>query len=467
MGWPRRTDILGGVSRGVAVRVFLVVLSLMFALPAWAGDADDAAIAADDAVTNHCAEGWGEESAKPDALIAIGEALKLVQSAYEKERAPFLLYYRGALYKCLGQFEEALDDLEAFVNAERANPAYAQQVKVAAVQLERAGRAVEAAGAGASASWIRRVDHLEVSLRAGAGVAIRSRNCTEGDSGVLSQLCSYAGHPGAASYAVGAAPLDGRLAVTGFFAAPIGLGVSLTGQWHWADESKDEVTPDTFEAPIVGTEPFSKNNSIDWGITHPGFVAGVGPVIRAANWQSSGRARGLRIEPQFAVGLSWFEPVAGHYLHQTSASSFQTLGGEWRALHLGGALRVEGQAEIGNRTLFLADVRGVVFAPASGERLEQTRPAGGNVRVPLAPTASDRVLLDGGFAVRFVPSDAGVVSVGPDLRLGFDGRWLTFPEGEDHAWDVDSSGTVDSKVFSTLRIKASVILGLTLEFGGG
>jgi hypothetical protein len=449
---------------GVPMVRWLLILSVLLPRLAWGGPAEDAAVAADEAVSENCADTWGEHSGKPAAILAVGEALQAVANAYEADPQPFLLYYRGALYKCLGQFEEALDDLEAFVQAERANPAYAQQVKLAAVQLERAGRAIDAAGAGASAGWIRDPDHLEVSLRYGGGVAFRTRHCTEDPSLYYAFRCQDSGTPPA--FAVGAAPVDGRFALTGFFARPIGIGVSLTGQWVWADESKEEVVPAGPEQiAILGSAPFLKNNSIDWGITHPAFVAAAGPVIRAANWGATGRASAIRIEPSFAVGIQWFEPVAGHRQWNEIPTGFQTFGGEWRVVQPGGSLRVQAQRELNNRALFAAEVRGAFFVPATGDQLVQTREAGGNVQVALDPIQADRVLVDGGFGVLLVPGERSPIAIGPDLRFAFDGRWLTFPEGEEHAWDGDASDDLDSKVFSTQRIKATVVVGLTLELG--
>lgn len=449
--------------------VFVILFASLEPATAWSAPSDDAAIAADGAVVEHCAGAWsGEHSGKPAAILAVGEALMTVQAAYEAEKTPSLLYWRGALYKCLGQFEPALDDLEAFVRAERANPAYAQQVKTAAVQLKRAGRALEARGAGDAAQWIRRTDPFEVSLRLGAGLAVRSRICNEDNPAIYASLCLPSG--GAPVVAVGALPVGGRFALAGFFAPPIGLGASLTGQWAWPDESREIVVPKNAEIETVGPDPLEKNNSIDWGVSQPSLVAAAGPVIRIANWRSEGRAAGVRIEPQLAVGVSWFEPVAGHYRFADNADAFQTFGGECLAVHLGASVRVGGQAEVGNNATLLFDVRVAVFGPASGDQLIESRPIGGNVLAPLAPERADRVAADGGFAVLGVPPGRGVVALGPSLQFGFEGRWMTFPEGAEHAWIGDRTppegASPDSKIFSTLRLKASAVLGLTLEFGG-
>lgn len=447
----------------------LVLLSLVAVLgpgAAWAGPSDDAAIAADAAVTEHCAGAWGEDSRKPAAILAVGEALQAVQDAYEAEQAPFLLYWRGALYKCLGQFDAALDDLEAFVKAERANPAYSQQVKVAGVQLERAGRALDAAGGGDSAEWIRRKDPLEFSLSLGAGLAYRFRDCTEPAGGRYASNCIEAS--GWSEGALGAVPIDGRFAVTGFFAAPIGLSASLTAQWAWPDESKSLEDVDTDPSEAVVIAQIEKNNSIDWGVTQPSLVAAIGPVIRVASWQSEGRASGVRIEPQFDVGFSWFEPMAGHYLWaETDRGYFQTFGGEWLAVNLGGGLRVAGHSELSNRALLLGHVRAIAFGPATGALLSQTRESGGNVLIPVQPERADRVLVDAGFTILVVPPGPGIVALGPDLQVGFDARWMTFPADLAFVWDLDGDGSVDSKLWSTARLKISAVLGITIEFGGG
>lgn len=433
-----------------------LLLILLLPSTARAGLTGDAAYAASNATSEHCSEGWGEHSTKAGALKVVLDALNQVQIAYQASPEPFLLYWRGTLYQCLGQYEDAITDLEAFVEAERGNPTYAQQVKAAELQLRRSGTRVSAAGAGAAAGWIRRTDPFETTLQYGAGAAARSRVCTDSlDEGFYAASCQ--GSPEETPFAITAAPSDGRVALTGFFAAPIGFGVAGTAQWAMADESKDETEGG-----------WLKNNSIDWGITHPTFVLSAGPVLRLANWRSSNRALGLRIEPSFAVGVAWFEPLAGDRFWDEEDLSFQTLGGEWRTLHLGASIRVEFQAEVGNRAVFLADARGVFFAPSGPDRIEQTRPAGGNIQIPLDPTQADRLQVDGGVGALFQAHDSGNVSLGPFLRVTFEGRWLTFPEGDEYAWSLPGavSDSPTHKVFSTQRLKGAITAGLTLHFGG-
>jgi hypothetical protein len=449
---------------GASVRIWTLLIGLLIAPAAWAGPADEAALLADEAASEHCSKGWGEHSAKTVGLAAVLDALDKVQKVYQEDPQPFLLFYRGTLYKCLGQYEEATTDLQAFVAAERGNPAYAAQVKSATVQLQRSGKRMEAAGAGAAAKWIRRGDFFEATMTYRVGAALRTRVCTDEGTGtgqtpdVYPSRCSgTAGAP--TPWAVGPVPGDGRLALTGFFAPPIGLGFTATGQWVFADESKDLIDSDG--------DGWLKNNSIDWGITHPALIGTFGPTIRLANWRSEGRATAVRIEPRLAAGIAFFEPLAGHYLWAEEPERFQTLGGEWLTVHVGGSLRVELQQEVGNRTLFLLDVRGVFFPSADGDQLVQTREAGGNALLPLEPLWADRIAVDGGIGVLFLLGESGIAAIGPDLQASFDGRSMTFPDGVEHAWAREAGDAPDSKVYSTQRLKASIVAGLTLHFGGG
>ncbi len=432
-----------------------LIAALFVASLAHAGVADDAAIAADDATSTHCSQAWtGEGAARAEALIAVSTVLGRVDSAYEQTQAPHLLYWRGLIYQCLGQYEDAIGDLEAFVAAESGSSVYAEQVRKAQLQLSRAGRRKAAAGAGAAASWIRRPDPVELGVRVGAGLSARQRACTEPTEppSLLSQKC-VGGKLEHGESGVTPAPVAGRLQARFHPRSEVGVlaDVALS-------------TALSHEADVEG-----KDRSLDRGEPGPTARLLVGPTFRLV--RPTGRAFALRLEPVFALAVSPLEPQAGHFDYsQPSETAGQLDGGAWVGVGLGGGVNLAVQAEVGNRAVLEIDAS--LFGHGSPtDLLVSTRDPEDAVERPLSPTAARGVASDLGLALLLLPGEAGGVAIGPTLDIGLLGSWIDFPTD---AWgsypcpppQTGTCGVDDSKVFSTRRLGLTATLGLRLELGG-
>ena len=170
--------------------------SLALPRPAHAASAaTEAALAAQEVAEEHCAQAWaGEAVESAGALQEVARTLEQVSAAHEETQQAFLRYWRGVLFQCLGQYERAKDDLEAFVQAEKGSNVYVDQVQQARLHLERAGRQVATAGAGLAAERVRRGRGVEGALKLGAGASIRSLACTDAPTRLSSSHC--VGGPG-------------------------------------------------------------------------------------------------------------------------------------------------------------------------------------------------------------------------------------------------------------------------------
>lgn len=441
-------------ARGLGPRIRRIVAVLvLLAGPAAADEATwsaaDAAVAADRAASEHCATGWGGRGVtRADALIGVGTALKQVETVYERAQEPFLLYWRGVLYKCLGQYEDALDDLQEFVAAETGNPAYADQLKAASLHLERAGRRIANAGSGAAAGWIRRPDSFELGLRYGAAGGLRERACTERSVPAQLHTWTCVGSDGAIiDRAPGLSPVVGALVVRGFAHPVVGLGGGLRVRYTLPHESVDAAETD-------------RDLSIDLGPTAPRLDATVGPAFRTSNRLGGGRAYGLRVEPAFAVAYQTVEPFAGHYDYAEGAQARQLQGGQWRALALGAAIAVEGQVEVGSAAVLLASGRFAGYVPASGDLLEQVVEPAAAVEVPLQPVQVEHLSAGARLAILGVPpKGSGVLAIGAELFGDFDGLWIRMPEGGSNTWGAGW------KVSSTRRLAVAIGLAFRVEIG--
>ena len=119
----------------------------------------------------------------------MARTLELISGAHAETEQAFLLYWRGVLFQCLGQYERAKDDLEAFVEAEKGSNVYVDQVQQAKLRLERAGRQVASAGAGLAAERVRWGRGVEGGLKLGAGASIRNLACTDATTRLSSSHC--------------------------------------------------------------------------------------------------------------------------------------------------------------------------------------------------------------------------------------------------------------------------------------
>lgn len=422
----------------------LLLLSLL-ATPAWAGPAEDAAVAAQEVSDEQCAQAWsGKAVQKSSALVQVSTVLGQVSEAYDSTGASYLLYWRGVIFQCLGQYEAALDDLEAFVDDEGESAAYADQVRQAKLHLQRAGRKLGEVGAGAAASWIRAEDAFELRVGYGAGASVRARACTDEAPGAIhASNCTPSASP-AEVVGVTAAPVDLAVRAAGFFVPAFGLGGGVELRY-----ALDHVL----------TDSAGRDLSLDLAAPSPSMLGTVGPVLRLMS--PNGRAAALRLRPQFAVGLDVFEPRAGHYNYEDDPTTGQLQGGTWLAARLGLQVAVDAQVEVANHAVLSFGGRIAAFAPAAGGLLIAQEAPEGAVQTPLDPIDSNRLFAGGWFGALFVPSEAGAVAVGPFVRADFDGRWMTFDETLPAVWDDEW------KVYSTRRLEGTVVGGITVEFGAG
>ena len=124
-----------------------LVLALLVAPAALAGEADDIAVEADRVNRAACLD-VAEQREVNRAGVAMAEVSVVwvkVDEVYAAAPAPkptFLQYWRGVLGQCLDRNELALVDLQAFAAAEADNRGYADLVKDARKRVARLDRAL-------------------------------------------------------------------------------------------------------------------------------------------------------------------------------------------------------------------------------------------------------------------------------------------------------------------------------------
>jgi hypothetical protein len=409
--------------------------------PASAGSATDAAVAAQEVAEEHCAQAWtGKAVESAGALQQVARTLEVVGAAYEETEQPYLLYWRGVLFQCLGQYERAKDDLETFVESEKGSSTYVDQVQQAKLYLERAGRRVASAGAGLAASRVRRGPGVEGALSVGAGASLRNLACTDATTRLSSSHCL-----GGASERKPNTVQPQALHLAGAFEALIaaGAGIGVAGRLDLAVS--------------------------DEAIDHPPLLAQglvrVGPTFRFAGKQ--GRAVSVSIRPRFALGIAQVEPWAG--LSTRAEDELSLDAGGWLGVHLGGSIAVDGEAEISNLALLTFGGVADVFAPAGGDLLIQQRDASADVVVPLPLEQARLINARGSVGVLLLPSQSARVALGPVLDVGLAARWVDVGTAEIVDWYVDvgqAHAMENARVHSTRRLDVSVILGLQIEVGG-
>lgn len=411
---------------------------------AHAGQAEDAALLAARTIEERCAEAWSSKPVQQsEALIEVSRTLGEVSRAYEATSAVYLLYWRGAVFQCLGQYEAALDDLEAFVREVGEDPTYSAQASEARLRLRRAGRRLDEAGKGFAAAWLQERDPAELRIGYGAGVARQARVCTDDVPGALyASRCTPGVSPTEAEVTA-AVPVDVRVQGAGWFRPSIGLGGGVELRF----------------LPRVAQEATGgKDLSVHLAATRPSVLAAIGPVFRRV--RTTGRAVGFVARPQLAVGVDGFEVQAGHYNYVADPTGRQLQGGEWVVVRLGLRVEATAQVEIANRALLEIGGRLAAFVPSPGALMAAGVPAEDAVQIPLEPESSDRLV--GGAEVRLlaVPGDAARVAIGPFVRGDVDARWMRVPETAAAVWD-------DAwKVVSTRRVQVALIGGITMELGG-
>jgi hypothetical protein len=120
------------------------VAALVSAPAVAAGELERVALEAHGAHSVGCADVAGDQVGRAaDALVLVATAYSKVHDSYESAPDPkptFLLYWRGVLGQCLDRDGLAGKDLLAFIEAERDNAEYREQVRDARRRLRRLGR---------------------------------------------------------------------------------------------------------------------------------------------------------------------------------------------------------------------------------------------------------------------------------------------------------------------------------------
>jgi hypothetical protein len=88
----------------------------------------------------HCARMAGNRRENADALLAVAPVWKQVTDSYQSTGASYLLYWSGVLGLCLGQRDNAGDDLRAFLAQEGENPEFTGLTRDARRRLRRLGK---------------------------------------------------------------------------------------------------------------------------------------------------------------------------------------------------------------------------------------------------------------------------------------------------------------------------------------
>jgi len=99
---------------------------------------DEVAVAAAEVHQQHCADIYtGDIDLAAEGYAAVAPIWQQVSEVYEGAQEPLLLYWRGLLAQCLGQREQGLADLDAFVAAEGENRDLAAMVRDANRRIRR------------------------------------------------------------------------------------------------------------------------------------------------------------------------------------------------------------------------------------------------------------------------------------------------------------------------------------------
>ena len=124
------------------MRAALTLLLTLSASTALAGAAEEAAVAAADALDRHCAADLlgSDVTLKAGSLKEVASVWEAVSAAYDEEPLLYLLYWRGALAQCLGGFDDnARADLEAFWTGAEGDTSLVDQRTDATRRLRRLG----------------------------------------------------------------------------------------------------------------------------------------------------------------------------------------------------------------------------------------------------------------------------------------------------------------------------------------
>ncbi len=267
--------------------------------------------------------------------------------------------------------------------------------------------------------------------------------------------------PGDTWLGVAAAVPGFRVAVTPWLAGPVGVGIEVGFDLLSPPESP------TVDVPDTGT-PLRLAHRPAWALD-----VGVGPRFRVANRPQAGDAMGLRISPQFLLGVARMQPWVGSRYTDRHAPLD---GGDAQLLTMGAALDVRFEAEIEDRALIVLGGRGAVSIP--GREAPWAAPAG--TPEDAAAGAASALAGDGwragGAAVEL---DVGVLgrpgtaplTLCPLLAVTWRTTDLRLPNTVDDVWCAQAEGCTGDEglrtAFSTRRQALAVRVGLAVRFGAG
>jgi len=131
------TDRLGVRGRALlgALMACLLVASSGQAEPS---DIDKLAIAANHVHLMYCAEMYGKDiGAAAAGYQEVGKVLGDLSDTLESSEQHYLLYWRGLLAECLGQYDQAVGDLVTFIVSFERSPGLSEMVRDARQRVER------------------------------------------------------------------------------------------------------------------------------------------------------------------------------------------------------------------------------------------------------------------------------------------------------------------------------------------
>jgi len=439
--------ILTPVLLALPVLLFLVGSAL-------ADDAMTIALEADSVNQEFCVDIYNKEGTAGNALVRVGEVLKLVDKSYKANEVGYLLYWRGVLKQCLRDYEGAKTDLAAFIKSQGNSTMFAALVRDAQKRLRRLGMKKQSTD-GPAAELLRQDSALELRVRYSGGSGVHILGCTDSsgkgtDSEKQHLNSACRGEDTVNDQRAPAASILGLdVELAGYPAKGVGVSGRLLLDYSLPSGLPDDRSPGLSGEVLVG------------------------PVFRFLDSAASGgRAKSVRVRPALSLAFGGISPWVGNAKY---ASDGYLDGGRYSATHIGGGLGLSGNVETGAKSLLDWAVDGSVSVPATGTLLREVAAAEAAVLRSPAPLSSSRFGAGGHVGV-MIASSRAPVALGPfvDFRLHQVG--LAFPNDPADCWD--SAPTDDNpealclqgdenqkKVYSTAQTDFLIRGGIQILFG--
>ncbi len=425
----------------------------------------DAAMDADSANQDLCANLYSKKvDIAAESLAKVAEVWQRVSEQYDRDKAPYLLFWRGVLAQCLGRNDAAITDLEEFSKSQAESTMFVDLVRQGKARLRRLGTAGKV-GDGPSAEWLRRAAPIEVDASWGLGLGASHMVCTDyGAVGgrVENSSCKGGVNPNPATRAAfWPARIEGGIGL--FPSRLFGLDLHVGGD---------------FAAPNGMPDQYSPGKS---------FHVTLGPMFRVLSSVASGtRAGQIRIGLRGILAMSDLSPWAGNAKYSSTMGYLDA--GAWNLLHLGGELAVRGAVELTRRQFLAVGASAGIFAPPGAWGRTRVRaPAAASLRVDLGaleedpeddverieeveespePVHSTRFDLSARVGT-FLVAETRPVAVGPWIGVAVHQLGLKFPDDKDDVWiggdDADSAEDELRKVYSTERTEFVGLVGIEVR----